>query len=220
MSRVRGFESRVIPVNEFTLPENLRPKLKILRKRFYQEAEVLDSETGYIRVEFMNRPPKIDQEMLISQADIISHFLRYCNPTRIVGIPNSGLPLTEQVARNFPTAKLVSSTKPNGAETNWENAVEFDVQSFTKRAKVTMAVEKIEAGERYLVIDDVAAWGLAANGFLTAIKEHGGIPVAYAVGFEKRFQKGIQVVAESHNIPSLAVISIVAIEGQKIRLSP
>lgn len=218
-------DARVITVDDHLLPHNLRVGLQTLRDRFCQEA-VGDAAKGFVTVKFMNRPPHIDSQMLAVQADVITHFLADSAPTRIIGIPNSGLPLTEQVAKNFPAARLVSSIKPDGDESReeisqqWKDAVKFDVYSYTKKANITMVTKRIEPGERYLIIDDVAAWAHAASGFLAAIKRHGGVPVAYAVGFEKKFQRGVSAVAQEYNIPVLAVISVNEIIGKRVRLSP
>lgn len=204
------------------LPAYLQVQLAALKDKFRAEAVIRDADTGFIWVPFMNKPPDIDSGMLEIQAAIIAYSLQHTRPTRIIGIPTSGIPLAEQVAAHFQEAIYVPSRKltdPQDTMSDWPNAVVFDVYSFTRKANMRMAIQIVEPGERYLIVDDVAAWGHASKGFLAAINQNGGTPVGFGVGFEKQFQVGVQAVSEGFNIPSVAVVSVTAIHDGKVILA-
>lgn len=205
-----------------TLPPELGTRLIGLKTKFANEAIVRDANTGFIWVEFMNKPPYIDGDMLEIQAEAIAFALARTEPTRIIGIPTSGLPLAQQVATLFPDAQFVPARKlahPEESTSDWPQAAVFDVYSFTKQADMRMVIESIEPGERYLVVDDVAAWGHASTGFIRALIDGGGIPVGFGVGFEKQFQTGIRAVAEAFNIPSVTVVSVTGIQNGEVILA-
>ncbi len=212
----------VISLHPDSLPAHLRTQLAALKAKFKAEADVRNAETGFIWVAFMNKPPHIDSGMLEVQAAIIAHTLRHTKPTRIIGIPTSGIPLAEQVVIHFPDAAYVPTRKltdPHDTVSDWPNAAVFDVFSFTRQANMRMAIKRVEPGERYLVADDVAAWGHASKGFFAAIGQNGGIPVGFGVGFEKQFQAGIRTVAVEFNIPSVAVVTVAGIQNGKVILA-
>lgn len=203
------------------LPAHLQIQLAVLKDKFRAEAVIRDADTGFIWVPFMNKPPDIDSGMLEVQAAIIAHTLRDTRPTRIIGIPTSGIPLAEQVATHFQEAIYVPSRKltdPQDTASDWPDAAVFDVHSFTRKMSMRMAIERVEPDERYLVVDDVAAWGDASKGFLAAISQNGGTPVGFGVGFEKQFQKGVCAVAEEFKIPSVAVVSVTGIQDDTVTL--
>lgn len=205
-----------------SLPTHLRSQLTALKVKFEAEADVRDAATGFIWVAFMNKPPDIDSGMLEVQAAIIAHVLRHTRPTRIIGIPTSGIPLAQQVAMHFPDATYIPSRKltdPQDTASDWPDAAIFDVFSFTRQTSMRMAIEKVEPGQQYLVADDVAAWAHASKGFFAAINQRGGIPVGFGVGFEKQFQAGINAVAEEFNIPSVAVVTVAGIQDGKVVLA-
>jgi len=211
-----------MPIQPDMLPAHLRDQLAALKDKFIAEAEIRDAETGFIWVAFMNKPPDIDSGMLEVQAAIIAHTLRHTRPTRIIGIPTSGIPLTEQVAEHFPDAIYIPARKltdQDDTASDWPNAAVFDVYSFTRKTDMRMAIERVEPDERYLIVDDVAAWGHASKDFLEAIVQNDGIPVGFGVGFEKKFQTGICAVTEEFNIPSVAVISVAGIQDGKVILA-
>ncbi len=190
----------------------LRPGLRIeydrLAERFQKEAVVQDATTGFIRVTFMNQAPDIDQKMLGVQADVLAWIFRYSFPTRIIGIPESGLPLARQVARRFPGARFVQSMKENGGRISFSPTMSFPVYSFTQKSTLTMVTEPIERGERYLVIDDVVAHGNAGKDFTEKIQSSGAEVVGLGVGFDKQFQGGTTKIAHERHIPVASVITI------------
>lgn len=211
-----------MPIHPDSLPVHLRGQLAALKDKFRAEAVIRDADTGFIWVTFMNKPPDIDSGMLETQAAILTHALNHTNPTRIIGIPTSGIPLAEQVALHFPGALYIPSRKltdPQDTASDWPNAAVFDVHSFTRKMSMRMAIKRVEPGERYLVVDDVAAWGDASKGFLAAISQNGGTPVGFGVGFEKQFQKGVCAVAEEFKIPSVAVVSVTGIKDDTVILA-
>ena len=190
----------------------LLPMLRINRDRlitrFQREARVEDAQTGFIRVAFMNQAPHIDQKMLNVQADVLAWIFRYSFATRVIGIPESGLPLALEVAHRFPATTLVHSAKENGKAISFIPSVRFPVYSFTKQLELTMLIESIEPGQRYLVVDDVVAYGHAGDGFIKAIQERGGEVVGLAAGFDKQFQGGVTKIAHDRQIPVASVVSI------------
>lgn len=204
------------------LPAHLQIQLAALKDKFRAEAVIRDADTGFIWVPFMNKPPDIDSGMLEVQAAIIAHTLRDTRPTRIIGIPTSGIPLAEQVTRHFPGAVYIPSRKltdPQDTASDWPDAAVFDVFSFTRQTNMRMAIERVEPGDRCLIVDDVAAWGHASKGFLAAIAQKGGVPVGFGVGFEKQFQIGVRAVSEEFDIPSVAVLSVTGIQDGKVILA-
>ena len=182
-----------------------------LKERFQKEAVVVDPQTGFIRVAFMNRPPDIDDRMLNVQADLLAWIFRFSFATRIIGIPESGLPLTREVARRFPGAKLMQSGKENGASIPFFRRDTFSVYSFTQQKNLTMFTEPIERGERYLVIDDVVAYGNAAGDFVHALESRGAEIVGLGVGFDKQFQGGLEKIAREHEFPVASLVTIKSI---------
>lgn len=194
------------------MEEILRPGARIARdrlvERFQRDAVVEDAATGFIRVAFMNKTPDIDPKMLGIQADVLSWIFRFSFPTRIIGIPESGLPLAREIALRFNGAKLVQSTKENGKPILFFPRISFPVYSFTKQSTLTMVTEPIERGERYLVVDDVMAWGHAGTGFVEKIQSNGAEVVGLAAGFDKQFQGGAKKIAHERGIPVASVVSI------------
>lgn len=211
-----------MPIQPDMLPAHLRDQLAALKDKFRAEAVIRDAETGFIWVAFMNKPPDIDSGMLEIQAAIIAHTLQHTKPTRIIGIPTSGIPLAEQVATHFQEAIYIPSRKltdPQDTASDWPDAAVFGVYSFTRQTNMRMAIERVESGERYLIADDVAAWGHASKGFLAAIAQKGGVPVGFGVGFEKQFQIGVRAVSEEFDIPSVAVVSVAGIQDNTVILA-
>lgn len=194
---------------EKPLPPGLQAQQIKLKKRFAQEAVVVDAATGFIRVAFMNKQPDIDPEMLEIQADILVWFFRDSYPTRVIGIPESGLPLAGLVAKKFPRARFVKSMKDNGRlSPSWPGGEKFSVYSFTQQKYLTIKTEYIEPGERYLVIDDVIAHGNAGDGFIQAIQNREGIVVGLGAGWDKTFQGGLDRIAKQRRVPVASVISV------------
>lgn len=211
-----------MPIQPDMLPAHLRNQLAALKDKFRTEAIIRDADTGFIWVEFMNKPPNIDSGMLEIQAAILAHTLQHTRPTRIIGIPTSGIPLAEQVATHFPNATYIPSRKltdPQDTASDWPDAAVFTVYSFTRQMDMRMAIERVEPGERYLILDDVAAWGHASKDFLAAIAQNGGIPVGFGAGFEKQFQVGVRAVSETYDIPSVAVVSVTGIQDNTVILA-
>jgi adenine/guanine phosphoribosyltransferase-like PRPP-binding protein len=202
----------------------LRPGTRIERnqliERFQRDAVVQDAATGFIRVAFMNKAPDIDPKMLGIQADILAWIFRYSFPTRIIGIPESGLPLAREVARRFPGATFIQSAKENGNSILFSPRISFPVYSFTQKSTLTMVTEPIERGERYLVVDDVVAFGNAGKDFTEKIQSSGAEVVGLAVGFDKQFQGGATKIAHECRIPVASVVTIERIsENNRIVLS-
>lgn len=197
---------------KLSLPKCLSAPHKKLQEKFLREAVVVDSQTGFIRAAFMNKQPDIDPEMLSIQADVLSWMFRYSYPTRVIGIPNSGLPLAGELTKRFPRATFVSSRKETeAASTAWEDEETFSVYSFTRKTQMTMHTDRIQQGERYLVVDDVIAHGNAGNEFIGAIQERGGIVVGLAVGWDKAFQGGLELIARERYIRVASVVSVAQI---------
>ena len=190
----------------------MRPGMRLdydrLVQRFQKDAVVQDAATGFIRVAFMNRTPDIDPEMLSVQADILAWIFRNSFPTRIIGIPESGLPLAQEVARRFTNARLIQSAKENGKPISFSPRISFPVYSFTKQSTLTMVTEPIEYGARYLIVDDVIAFGNAGNDFTKKIQSSGAEVVGLAAGFDKQFQGGAAKIAHDRGIPVASVVSI------------
>jgi adenine/guanine phosphoribosyltransferase-like PRPP-binding protein len=202
----------------------LRPGTRLdydrLIERFQRDAVVQDAATGFIRVAFMNKAPDIDPKMLGVQADILAWIFRYSLPTRIIGIPESGLPLAREVARRFPGAKFIQSAKENGRPIFFFPRISFPVYSFTQKSTLTMITEPIEPRERYLIVDDVVAFGNAGNDFTKVIQSSGAEVVGLAVGFDKQFQGGATKIAHERHIPVASVVTIAGIsEDNRVVLS-
>lgn len=202
----------------------LRPGTRLdynrLIKRFQRDAVVQDAATGFIRVAFMNKAPDIDPNMLSVQADILAWIFRYSFPTKIIGIPESGLPLAREVARRFRGATFIQSAKENGKPISFSPRISFPVYSFTQKATLTMVTEPIERRERYLVVDDVVAFGNAGNDFIEKIQSSDADVVGLAVGFDKQFQGGATKIAHDRRIPVASVVTIAGIsEDNRIVLS-
>lgn len=188
--------------------------------RFRDEAVVLDAATGFIRVAFMNKAPDIDPNMLGVQADILAWIFRYSMPTRIIGIPESGLPLAREVARRFPGARFIQSAKENGNPISFSPRISFPVYSFTQQSSLTIDTEPIERWERYLIVDDVVAFGNAGNDFIKKFQSSGAEVVGLAVGFDKQFQGGAAKIAHERGIPVASVVTIAGIsEDNRVVLS-
>lgn len=209
---ILGERPRLITAAQEYLPPSLSDRYRQLSSRFINEAEIVDPNTGFIKVPFMNRPPYIDNNALVTQADILAHFFRKDRPTRIIGIPTSGLPLARSVAQRFPNAEYVESIKvDDGIPIRWNKGILFSVYSFSRHIDMPMCIQEIEPGEQYLVIDDVSAHGNAAVGFISELMQYGGDVVGFGVGFAKEFQGGIHRVIKECNVNVASVITIARI---------
>jgi len=204
------------------MEEMLRPGTRIARdrlvERFQRDAVIEDAATGFIRVAFMNKAPDIDPNMLGVQADVLAWIFRYSFPTRIIGIPESGMPLAHEVARRFKGAKFIHSAKENGKPILFFPRISFPVYSFTQKSTLTIATEPIERGERYLIVDDVVAYGHAGNDFTEKIQSSGAEVVGLAVGFDKQFQGGAAKIAHERGIPVASVVTIEKISEDSRRV--
>lgn len=192
------------------LPKDLAKKYLWLKYIFLKNAEVKSRASGFISAPFMNKDGQIDLKALTIQADIISYFFRSLQPSRIIGIPQSGIPLAREVTTRFPKSIYIDSVKPSGLTntSDWPNAVDFSVLSFTRGVRMPMRIAVIEPNETYLVIDDVSAYGNAGIDFIHTIQERGGIVVGLGVGFAKQFQGGIQRVVNECGINVVSVITV------------
>lgn len=211
MSRVFTEAKRFSPETD-PLRADLSQRYVLLRRRFETESVVKDRVTGFIVAAFMNKEP-LDYGALADQAAILSCFFEDARPTRIIGIPNSGIPLALAVAENFPDASFIEAIKTaDGEQPNeWTQPVALSVQSFTRNKIMNMFIESVEPGERYLVVDDVIARGSAAAGFIHAIQNRGGIVIGLAAGFDKQFQQGLNYVINTCSVSVASVISVTGI---------
>lgn len=203
---------RVHPVeSKFHYPLLLLEYRK-LQERFRREAVVVDHDTGFIRVAFMNKAPDIDPNALSLQAQLIAQVFRYSFPTHIIGIPESGLPLTREVSRQFPGAKLVRSAKENG-EPNPDLPNRFSTHSFTQQKDVTICTERIDPHGNYLIIDDVVAHGNVAESFINELVKYRAHIVGLGVGFDKLFQGGMERIARLGDEYQFPIASLISITG-------
>lgn len=202
---------RMTPITE-VLSTDLSIRYLSLRQRFEQEAQA-DAAKGFVSAPFMNKEGFIDPDILSTQAEILAYFFRFTEPTRIIGIPQSGLSLAREVARFFPNARYVQSTKIEDGHPhpNWKQRKYLHVYSFTKKGQVRMLLESVEPSQRYLLIDDVSAYGNAASGVAKKLQDSKGVVVGLGVGFDKRWQDGLQKVLNTCHINVASVITVAEI---------
>lgn len=207
-----SLEAKILLPHQQEMQVTLRERYLELRAKALKQAEVVDAQTGYIRIPCMNKSPT-DLDAIETQADILVRLLNHPPfPSHIIGIPTSGLTLAYAVAERINPDHFVRAIKPDGLnKPDWKDPVYFSYFSFTARREVTICMEPVKQGAHYLVIDDVAAHGNAAMAIFGAIQDRGGIVVGLGVGFDKGFQQGLQNI--HRKFPDIPIASVLTIKG-------
>lgn len=210
-------DNRILRIDKNQNSPELQTAYSNLRQRFLSpEVEVKNRDTGFIFAPFMNKQP-YDEEAILAQAAILAYLLKSTAPTHIVGIPSSGLYLAGKVTQLFPQAQLVEAVKPDDqklpAEWDQRKIVSLTAYSFSRQTKIAMYIREINPKGRYLVIDDVSAYGNVATAFVSAIQQRNASVVGFGVGFDKAFQGGLKKVAAVLPASIASVITVIKINA-------
>lgn len=193
----------------------------VFRENFLRVAKVTDFEKGYVSVPFINQV--ILPEYLLIGARLIIEYYRRQGVLfdRVVGIPNSGVPLAVVVATELfvPYNPGQKAPVPPGS---WQSVVEVEemVPSFTTGTRSKMRFNRLDQGESVLVVDDFMATGYTAS-LVTKALQNRGIDVQVAAHADKLFQGGSQKVFQECGIEPFSVVAIEQIfPDGRIQLAP
>ena len=213
---------RRIPFEQRPLSSLSEQRLDLIRGRALETVEVIDRQTGYLRLGWMNKEGYIDEEALRMSAEIIHEVMARTRPDIILGVGESGLPLARAVHHVFTEEGLETGRykdyrevrKSSALTPEERNAMDFSVapntllvSSFThKQVLQKILVPPVNKGQRVLIIDDVIAHGATLDAIVRKIQSEGGVVAGIAANMSKDFQGGIAKASTIAEAPAFAVV--------------
>lgn len=192
-------------IQELHNSRELYYKEERLRKAFLEEAIVTNTEKGYISVPSVNQ--LIDLERQGWAADLIAaHFNKAgISFDKVVGIPNSGLPLSTTVAERLHIP-LAPGRKGGNIPGAWRMPIIINetAPSFTTGKSSTFVFNGLEEGDTVLAVEDVIAHGDTMMLIADKFRQH-GIDLYLASYFAKKFQGGVDRLKEIGIDPYYAI---------------
>ena len=178
--------------------------MKELEERILQEGKVLPG--GVLKVaSFFN--VNIDTSLTMNMGREIARLFDGSEITKVLTVETSGIPLA-LAAANFVGVPLVFAKKNPSSNIDGE-MLEEKVHSYTHGNDNFIVVprEYISKDDKILIVDDFLAVGNALRGLCSLVSQAGAAMVGCAVGIEKGFQHGGDVIRQSGiRVESLAVI--------------
>jgi len=199
--------------------EGIRARESALRDRFIKEAKVTNFEKGYVSVKWVNQ--LVDLGYQGFAADLIAYRFRGYEFDKVVGIPNSGIPLATSVAERLGLP-LAPGRKGKDIPGAWETPVivKEKVKSFTTDDISEFVFNGLEKGDRVLLVDDVIAHSTTASLIIDVLRQE-DIEIEMAVYFTKLFQHGVDKLRSNQNIDPFYVIGVSEMQSDKsVLLSP
>jgi len=190
--------------------------MDLLKERILKDGKIGDG--GVLRVnEFLNH--LVDTQLLYEIGKAMAGIFRKCQPTKIITIEASGIPIAAFCALELQIPFIIAKKhSPTNLPTDTYNA---EVFSYTKKAISNIRVSKdvIHSSDRILIVDDFLARGGAVNGLMTIVKEANATLVGVGICIEKSFQQGASgLITEGVNLHSL--VKIKSLENGTIIFMP
>lgn len=196
----------------------VRARETAIRDRFTQDAKVTNFEKGYVSVYWVNHLVDIGYQGFA--ADLIVHKFNGTKFDKVVGIPNSGIPLATSVAERL-RKPLAPGRKGKDIPGAWRTpiVVEENVASFTTGEASRFVFNGLEPGDNVLIIDDVIAHSDTSRRVVEEFRRH-NINAELAVYFAKLFQPGVDRLRDELGIDPFYVIGVSKLTETGVELSP
>lgn len=186
--------------------------MKLLIDRILKDGE--GREGKVIKVDsFINH--QMDMKMMDEIGKEFARRFKDMGITKILTIEASGIGIAVITSVHMGYIPVVFAKKslPNTMTERYYGA---EVKSFTKGTVSLAKVTKkyLQPDEKVLIIDDFMAYGEAARGLVSLVKQAGGEVVGIGSVVEKEFQGGgNKLRAEGYKVESLAMITDIADDG-------
>jgi adenine/guanine phosphoribosyltransferase-like PRPP-binding protein len=176
-----------------------------LRETFLRGAKVIDSD--FIVTPCLDQ--EIDPRFLERAAQVVNLRFRETVITKILGIPNLGIPFATAVALAIPEVKLVSACKEVRDPEAWTGVLSAERETLALNVVSSVKFSLVEPDDRILVIDNVCAHGQTAIEVIQTLNQQTEAEVVgLAVLMSKDFQGGIGRIEEKFGIPTLGIIRV------------
>lgn len=178
--------------------------------------KIINIKKGYISAPWINQ--LIDPLLQGFAADLIAEHFSGSDITKIVPIPNMGIPLGTAVAERLEIP-LAPGRKDDHVPGAWRKpyVIKEETPSFTTGALSSFTFNEIGPGDRILLIDDFCALG-ATGVAISSRFQRDKMEVRYGVYCAKLFQGGLERIRRL-NIDSFYAVGIADINGGEIHLS-
>ncbi len=192
----------------------------MLRKRFEEQAVLLNPEKGYIDAPWINQ--EIDTTLLPMAANLLTANVRHLGLEidKVVAVPTMGTFLGVLVAVNLGLP-FMPGRKDGVQPGAWKKIVVIDelIDSFTTGKPATFVFNGLEAGDRVFVVDDFIAHGRTLLTIEAEFRKHGIKVAGIGVYCAKLFQDGVGKLKEI-GIDPIYVYGVNMDSGQELYLSP
>lgn len=178
--------------------------MKALEEKIVREGTVLPGDILKVG-SFFNQ--QMDVDFLMEMGREISRLFSDAGATKILTVEASGIALAVAAAADMHIP-AVFAKKHKTANVSGD-VYSTVVHSYTHNKDFNITVPKayIKENDKILIVDDFLATGYAVDGLLNIIEQAGATAVGAAIGIEKGFQGGSDVLRQKGlRVESLAVI--------------
>lgn len=178
--------------------------MRQLEQRISREATVLPG--NILKIDgFLNH--QVDIAFCEEMAEEFYRHFAKTAPTKILTVEASGIVLAAMTARRFSLPMLFAKkAKSDNIEGGLYRSEIFSY-TYNKKATLLVAQNRLDAGERVLVIDDFLARGEALRGLIDIVSQAGATLCGVGIAVEKGFQGGGDALrAQGVDLLSLAII--------------
>lgn len=186
--------------------------MKALVDRIKRDGEILDG--NILKVDgFLNH--QIDVHLMKQIGEEFYHLFKDEGITKILTIEASGIAIASFTAEVFDVPILFA--KKSKSTNLGNNVYTSKVFSYTHNREYTITVSKkyITPSDKFLIVDDFMANGLAVKGLINIVKQAGAEVAGVGICIEKSYQAGGKEIRNlGYRVESLAKIQ--SMENGKI----
>jgi adenine/guanine phosphoribosyltransferase-like PRPP-binding protein len=208
------------------LPSDLYENWQIIRKEVEETAQIHPKYPDFVMLDWINRNGQIDATLLRQMSEIAAYMLDetvHDRPTHVVGIAESGIPFSREVAKKLGLEHSIVYKANNLPDDFDPHAYkELVALSYTLNQNISFYVPQIEEGAKIVVVDDVIAFGGIGKSICEALSNTTNEVVGMATSFDKVWQRGVVEIEQAIQVPVVSVIRIAGIKEDRsgINLMP